>query len=86
MAIVTLVVHEFTLGDVDDPEIYAAAPLWEWQQSDAGKWVMNNAVEVPQWGNCTDYQTYSYRFRVTAKFKEQDATFFKLKYDNSKAS
>ena len=34
---VTLVVHEFTLGDVDDPEIYAAVPLYEWQLSDAGK-------------------------------------------------
>lgn len=86
MAIVTLVVHEFTLGDIDDPAIYAAAPLWDWQQSEVGKWVMEHAVEIPQWGQSNDYRTYSYRFRVTAKFKEQDATFFKLKYDNSKAS
>jgi hypothetical protein len=80
---VTLVVHEFTLGDVDDPEIYAAVPLFEWQLSDAGKWVMANAIETPQWGQCRDYHSYSLRYRVTAKLKDEDATFFKLKYDHT---
>jgi len=80
---VTLVVYEFTLSDVDDPEIYAAVPLFEWQQTDAGKWVMEHAVETPQWGRCNDYRTYSLMYRVTAKLKEADATFFKLKYDKT---
>jgi len=83
MAIIKLVVHEFTMGDVDDPELYAAQPLWEWQQSEIGQWVMANAVETPQWGRCNDYHTYQLKFRVTARLQEQDATFFKLKYDNS---
>lgn len=74
------------MGDVDDPEIYAAQPLWEWQQTEAGKWVMKNAVETPQWGRSTDYRTYDYLFRVTAKLREQDATFFKLKFQNLNGS
>ena len=37
MAIRTLL-HEFRLGDVEDPEIYAAQPIWEWQQTEAGAW------------------------------------------------
>jgi hypothetical protein len=82
---VTLVVHEFKLGDVDDPILYAAQPLWEWQQTEAGKWVMTHAMEVPCWGRHDDYHTYQYVFRVTAKFHEADATFFKLKYDNFKS-
>ena len=80
---VTLVVHEFTLGDVDDPDIYAAVPLFEWQLSDVGKWVMANAIETPQWGRYNDHHTYSLRYRVTAKLKDEDATFFKLKYDHA---
>jgi hypothetical protein len=32
----TVVVHEFTMGDVEDPDIYAAEPLLAWQKSEAG--------------------------------------------------
>jgi hypothetical protein len=80
---VTLVVHEFSVGDVDDPDLYAASPLWDWQQTDTGKWVMDNAIETPQWGRVNDYRTYSIRYRVIAKLKDTDATFFKLKYDKT---
>jgi hypothetical protein len=83
MNVVTIVVFEFSVGDVDDPDLYAAAPLWDWQQTDTGKWVMDNAIETPQWGRVNDYRTYSIRYRVIAKLKDTDATFFKLKYDNA---
>lgn len=86
MGILTVVVHEFSVGDVDDPDLYAAHPLWEWQQSAAGTWVMENAVETPQWGRSNDHRTYQLRYRVTAKLREQDAIFFKLKYDNPNRS
>ena len=33
-AFYTVVVHKFTVGDVDDPEIYAAEPIWKWQNTD----------------------------------------------------
>jgi hypothetical protein len=32
----TMIFHEFTLGDVEDPEIYAAQPLCEWQTTEMG--------------------------------------------------
>lgn len=80
MAFINLVVHEFALGDVEDPVLYAAQPLWEWQNTDAGKWVMENAVETPSWGQVADANTYSYKFRIIAKLTEENATFFKLKF------
>jgi hypothetical protein len=33
-------VHEFTMGDVEDPDLYAAQPLIEWEKSESGQWVM----------------------------------------------
>jgi hypothetical protein len=39
-----VVVHNFPMGDVEDPDLYAASPLYEWQQSEAGAWVMAHAV------------------------------------------
>ena len=77
---INIIVHTFSLGDVDDPEIYAAQPLWEWQQTEAGKWVMEHAVETPSWSRHLDHMSYSLQFKVVAKLKESDATFFKLKY------
>ena len=29
-------VHQFTMGDVDDPQLYAAEPLLNWQNSESG--------------------------------------------------
>jgi hypothetical protein len=81
---VTLTVHEFRLGDVDDPEIYAAGPIYDWQQSDSGKWVMENCVEEPIWGRSIDHKSWGYRIGIRAKFSEQNATYFLLKYGCTK--
>lgn len=78
--IYTITVHEFRLGDVDDVEIYAAQPLWEWQQSEAGKWVMDHAIEPPEWHRHTDYVSFGHRFIIRAKLKDKDYTFWTLKW------
>ena len=61
-----VVVHQFKLGDVDDPELYAAQPLWEWQQSEAGKYIMENSVEVPMWHRQHDTVVWGYSYAITA--------------------
>jgi hypothetical protein len=32
--------HTIGLGDVEDPEIYAAEPIFAWQKTEKGQWVM----------------------------------------------
>ena len=73
-------VHEFTMGDVEDPELYAAQPLWEWQESEAGSWVMEHAVEQPYWIQSLDYNSWGHRFKVMARLSEPDQTFWILKW------
>ena len=73
-------VHEFTVGDVEDPEIYAAEPIWEWQQTDAGKWVMENAVEQPYYMKGLDYNSWGHRYKIMARLSEQNETFWRLKW------
>jgi hypothetical protein len=75
-----VLVHTFRLGDVEDPAIYAAGPIWDWQQTPAGCWVMEHAVEKPYWTQRIDYQSYGYEFKIVARLSEADAVFFKLKY------
>ncbi len=75
-------VHIFDLGDVEDPELYAAQPIYEWQQSESGKWVMDHAVEPPIWHRHLDQAMYGYKYKITARLKAKDYTFWQLKWGN----
>ena len=74
-------VHEFPMGDVEDPDLYAAQPIWEWQESEAGRFVMAHAVEPPYWTRMIDHQSYGWRYAIVARMRESDQTFFKLKFE-----
>ena len=75
-----IVVHKFRMGDVEDPVLYAAQPIYDWQQTEAGKFVMEHAVEPPWWVRTVDHMTYGFEFVIMARMKESDQTFYKLKY------
>lgn len=44
---IKMVVHTFNVGDVEDPFVYAAEPIWKWENTEQGKWVMAHATETP---------------------------------------
>ena len=75
-------VHEIKMGDVEDPDIYVAAPIWEWQQTDAGMFVMEHAVGKPYWTQHMSVASYSRVYRIMARLSEQNETFWKLKWGN----
>lgn len=75
-----LVIHEFTMGDVDDPDLYAAQPLYEWQQSEFGQWVMKNAADTPTWHRMADPISYGYKYQIRAKFMGPTLTEMLLRH------
>jgi len=75
-----VIVHRFTMGDVEDPELYAAEPLLKWQNSEQGQWVMSHAMETPMWHKHIDQFSYGHAFAITAKLKAKDYSFFLLKW------
>jgi hypothetical protein len=75
-----IVVHTFRLSDVEDPDIYAAQPLWVWQESEKGKWVMEHAIEPPIWRREVDYTTFGYRYAIMAELPGPRATEYYLKW------
>ena len=75
-----VVVHTFTVGDVEDPDVYAAHPIIQWQDTEQGQWVMSNAVEPPYYMQQVDYANYGYRFVIVARLSAADLTFWKLKW------
>lgn len=75
------VVHRFCMGDVDDPEIYAAEPIWKWQQTDQARWISENASEELYWTRSMDQNSYGYVFEIVAQFTPEQYTYYKLKYE-----
>lgn len=77
---VKTLLHSFSLGDVDDPEIYAALPIHDWQQTEVGKWCMEHMVNEGTFVCQTDPYTFGYRIIILGELSESDHTYFQLKY------
>ena len=76
-----VIVHEFVLSDdCDDPEIFAAQPIWNWQQTEMGRWVMENALDSPYWCKVFDYDNYQQKYKIVAELTDKDATYFCLRW------
>jgi len=61
--------HTFTMGDVDDVEIYAAQPIHEWQQTEHGRWVMENAHDLT-YHTKADETTWGYRVVIRGEISD----------------
>ena len=79
-----VVVHRFQLGDVDDPDLYAAQPVWEWQESEQGKFVMEHAIDEPEWRRSVDHMTYGYSYIVVAEMEMKKLSEFYLRWGQVK--
>jgi len=77
-----VIVHRFQMGDVEDPDLYAAQPLCEWQDSEMGKWIMERSVETPMWHRQHDNLNYGYQYAIEAWLKGADYSFWVLKWGN----
>jgi hypothetical protein len=71
--------HSFRLGNVEDPEIYAAQPIYEWQQTEQGKWVMEHCKDtVYNIGGDPSYM--GYKITLHGDLEDSDAVFHELKW------
>jgi hypothetical protein len=75
-------VHSFNMGDSDDPYLMAAFPLTEWEKSEQGRYVMEHAVEQPTFFCDLSPERLGYRVSIYAYLKEEDLTYYYLKYPN----
>ena len=71
--------HSFGMGDVEDPELYAAQPLYEWQQTAQGQWVINNCPD-PRYIVRPDDHNWGHKIIVYGLVEDQLATEYLLKW------
>jgi hypothetical protein len=74
-------VHYINMGDVEDPDLMVAQPIWEWQQTEKGKYIMEHSNPEPMWVRCVNHMTYGYEYKIKAYLTPQQLTFYKLKYE-----
>jgi hypothetical protein len=74
------VVHTFNMSDVEDPDLWAAESLIEWEKSDAGQWVMKNAADTPTWHRTMDASMMGWRYQIRAKLMGPALTEWLLRY------
>jgi hypothetical protein len=73
---------EMRLGDCEDPQLYAAGPIMDWEKSDEGNWVMNHATDIPEWRVMVDPVSYGYKVQIWGKLTEADEIIFRLKFEH----
>lgn len=74
-----VVVYRFTVSDCDDPIVYAAEPMFKWENSECGKWVKEHGADL-EWRSQLNVSTYGTDFVILATLREVDYTFFLLKF------
>jgi len=73
-------VHEFRMSDVEDVDIYAAEPIYNWQQTEQGKWIMDHATAPPTYHIKPNLEYVGYIVTIIADLKEEDMTYFYLRW------
>jgi hypothetical protein len=78
---IKLTFKTLNVGDVEDPDVYLGAVIWDWFQSEHGQWVKSHAKKLT-------YQQYisptslGYQYSVNGILSNEDALFYKLKWPN----
>jgi hypothetical protein len=72
------------MGDVDDVEIYAAEPIYQWQQTEHGQWVMENATDLT-FHTVPDPSSFGHKIIITGNLADGPlVTEYLLKYSDVK--
>lgn len=76
------VLHTFRMGDVEDPYLYAAFPIGEWQKTEHGTWCMEHIQGEGEFLCNPDPTQMGYRVAIFGDLSDQDAVFHELKWGN----
>lgn len=85
MNTVKTLLHTFIMSDCEDPELYAADPIYKWQQTEMGQWCMEHADD-PSYRITPDMSTYGYRVLIEGSLTEHEYTYFALKWKTNGTS
>lgn len=74
-----IVLKTISVGDVEDPDLYVAQPIWEWQQTEQGSWCMAHGQNLMFHRNI-DYAAFANKYTITGEFTDEDHLYFVLRW------
>lgn len=74
-----VVIHRFQVNNFEDPDLYAGEPLWHWQQTPQGQFIMKHAVDKPEWRRHENL-TMGYEYAIIVEIEKKKLTEFYLKF------
>lgn len=80
-----IIFHSFSMGDVDDPELYAAFPLSEFMDSEKGQWIKSHCTD-PCYIIRPDPATFGVSCIVYGLVEDKSATEYYLRWNNIEKS
>lgn len=79
---IKLILKRLNLGDVEDPEVYLGAAVWDWFQTPHGAWCKEHVKDMT-YHSYMDYNTMGHKYYITGIFSDEDALIYKLKWGDS---
>jgi hypothetical protein len=76
-----IVVHRITMGDVDDPDLFVASPIHDWQQTEKGKWIMKHSNPTPIWQRHIDHLSFGHVYTISAYLTDKQLTEYYLRFE-----
>ena len=73
-------VKEIQMGDVDDPYLYAAFPISEWEKTEEYHWLKSQLPEGEDMVFFCDAHYFGFIIRVYAPLSGRALTYYNLKY------
>jgi hypothetical protein len=67
------------LGDVEDPEIYLGAAVWDWFQTEHGAWVREHARDLV-YVSTIDYASMGHTYKIAGLLEDEDEFLYKIKW------
>jgi len=74
-----VMLHQFRMGDCEDPYLYAAQPLHDFMQTEAGKWIKHNSHD-PTFHVTEDVATMGFKVTIYAYLDDAAYTYYALRW------
>ena len=71
------------MGDVEDPVVMVAEPLFKWEKTDQGNWCHAHAEDLT-WNLEPDNYGFGYKVIITGEMNYEDYTIYLLKFGDKK--
>jgi hypothetical protein len=75
-----ILVKEITMGDCEDPYLYAALPISEWERTEEAEYVKSHSAEQLTFYCDASVMTMGFVIRIYAELEGEALTYYRLKY------